>query len=220
MSLDEFISAYVMGGQEYEILEQVKKIRLEMRTTTLERDKLLFGGLGDLFDIDLEGKEENTKIVKKELDEKLSELRNEEPRIAQQLILGVNATDEIVKFLGESRYRRELTNLFETGFDLQNIQEKVILGETPFYGKKILVTGKLEMFSTRQMMHAFIEGIGAKVMAGVTSSVDLIIVGEKPGSEKIKKAFELDITMLKESEFYAQLDEVVILRFKEMSPGK
>jgi DNA ligase (NAD+) len=39
-------------------------------------------------------------------------------------------------------------------------------------------------------------------IAGVSKSLDFLIIGEKPGGSKVKKAEELGITVITESEFY------------------
>ena len=73
----------------------------------------------------------------------------------------------------------------------------------PFYGKTIVVTGKLEHF-TRDTIHAQIMEIGAIPVKTVTQKTDFLIVGEKAGS-KLDKAKHLGIPILTEGEFLSKI---------------
>ena len=68
-----------------------------------------------------------------------------------------------------------------------------------FYGKKIVLTGKLEV-SSRSEIAAWLEGHGASVTGSVSKKTDLVIAGTDAGS-KLKKAEELGITVWNEQEF-------------------
>lgn len=70
---------------------------------------------------------------------------------------------------------------------------------TPFYGKTVVVTGKLENY-TRDGIQAKLLELGAKPASSVTKKTDYLIVGEKAGS-KLTKAQQLGIRTLTEAEF-------------------
>ena len=80
---------------------------------------------------------------------------------------------------------------------------------TPFYGKTVVATGKLENY-TRDGIQAKLLELGAKPACSVTKKTDYLIVGENAGS-KLRKANELQIPVLTEAEFAAML---------EAQPGK
>jgi DNA ligase (NAD+) len=68
------------------------------------------------------------------------------------------------------------------------------------YGKRILATGKLNNF-TRESIIESVEENGGKYMSGIGINLDFLIVGEKAGAAKLKKAKELNIKMINEDEY-------------------
>lgn len=68
-----------------------------------------------------------------------------------------------------------------------------------FLNQKIVVTGKLELFSRNEITD-LIEIRGGQVTSAVSKNTDFVIVGENPGS-KYTKALELGIKVLTEEEF-------------------
>ena len=70
---------------------------------------------------------------------------------------------------------------------------------TPFYGKTVVATGKLENY-TRDVIQMKLLELGAKPASSVTKKTDYLIVGEKAGS-KLTKAQQLGIRTLTEEEF-------------------
>ena len=69
----------------------------------------------------------------------------------------------------------------------------------PLEGKTVLFTGTLSAMS-RSEAARLAEEAGADVLSGVSRKLDLLVVGESPGS-KLTKARELGITVLDEAEF-------------------
>ena len=74
---------------------------------------------------------------------------------------------------------------------------------SPFAGKTIVATGKLENY-TRDSIQAKIISVGATPSSSVTKKTDYLIVGEKAGS-KLAKATQLGVATLTEAEFEAML---------------
>lgn len=70
---------------------------------------------------------------------------------------------------------------------------------TPFYGKTVVATGKLENYTRDGIQMKLLE-LGAKPASSVTKKTDYLIVGEKAGS-KLTKAQQLGIRTLTEEEF-------------------
>ena len=65
--------------------------------------------------------------------------------------------------------------------------------------KKIIFTGTLETM-TRNEAKAQAEKRGAKILSGISPNIDLVIVGQNPGS-KLKKAKELNLKIISETEW-------------------
>ena len=74
-----------------------------------------------------------------------------------------------------------------------------------FNGKTVVITGTLSGYS-RDEAAALIERLGGKTTSSVSKKTDLLIAGEKAGS-KLAKAQELDVEVLDEAAFIAQLKE-------------
>ena len=76
---------------------------------------------------------------------------------------------------------------------------------SPFSGKTVVITGTLSGYS-RDEAAALIERLGGKTTSSVSKNTDLLIAGEKAGS-KLAKAQALDVEVLDEAAFIAQLKE-------------
>lgn len=72
-------------------------------------------------------------------------------------------------------------------------------------GRTVLFTGALQTLSRREAQ-ALTKSHGGKLLSGVSGNLDLLVVGEKPGS-KLKKAQELGIEVLEEAAFLELLGE-------------
>ena len=69
-------------------------------------------------------------------------------------------------------------------------------------GLTVVVTGKLSQF-TRSEVNSFINTAGGKASGSVSKKTDLLVFGEKAGS-KLRKAQNLGIEAITESEFYTR----------------
>lgn len=78
--------------------------------------------------------------------------------------------------------------------------------DNPFSGKTLCVTGKLNHF-TRDSINAKISELGAKAASSVSSKTDYLITNEASGSSKYKKAVELNIPIITETEFLNMIGE-------------
>lgn len=67
-------------------------------------------------------------------------------------------------------------------------------------GVKVCFTGKSSKFKGDEV-EEYLKSNGFTI-AGVSKSLDFLIIGDKPGGSKVKKAEELGITIITESEFY------------------
>ena len=86
---------------------------------------------------------------------------------------------------------RELGLRFEAGDEVKPL-------EGPLTGETYVITGTLESM-TREEAAAELEARGAKVAGSVSKKTTGVIVGEEPGSTKLKKARELGTPLLDEA---------------------
>ncbi len=197
-SLDDMIDSYLPEGKEYQKSLEIQKVRDEIQELSEKRNAIT----SEMIEAD-----SNLKDTKKSYEEKLSQLRSEEPKKVHELALGASATEELIEFFEQSRYHEELKNLLATDFEIvYESQNKLFLGYNVFTDKKVMMTGKSHHLGSRQDIQRFLSSLGAQVAPGVTKNLDYLIVGEKPGAEKVKKAIDLNIPMLSEKEFLEKLD--------------
>ena len=71
----------------------------------------------------------------------------------------------------------------------------------PLEGMTVCFTGKSFRFSGDDVERN-LESAGAKCTHSVSMSMDFLIIGDKPGSSKVKKAEELGVEIVSEKEFY------------------
>ncbi len=74
-------------------------------------------------------------------------------------------------------------------------------------GKVFVISGVFEKYS-RQGLKSLIEDNGGKVTGSVSSNTDYLVAGENMGPEKRKKAVELKVPLINESEFEELLSNV------------
>lgn len=116
----------------------------------------------------------------------------------EELILlkdfGSIMANSVLEYLKENKAL--IKELQDLGVDPK---EKVLDLPLIFLNQKIVVTGKLELFSRNEITD-LIEIRGGQVTSAVSKNTDFVIVGENPGS-KYTKALELEIKILTEEEF-------------------
>ena len=79
-------------------------------------------------------------------------------------------------------------------------------GNLPLSGKSVVITGNLGDLSREEGKDA-VERLGGKVSSSVSSKTSLLIIGDAPGSSKVKKAEELGISTLSGSDFLKLLTD-------------
>ena len=70
----------------------------------------------------------------------------------------------------------------------------------PLIGKSYIVSGTLKSFD-RKTAEDNLRKLGATVTSSVTKNTTALIIGEKPGAAKLKKASELNIPLLSEDDY-------------------
>ncbi|MGL5254903.1 MAG: NAD-dependent DNA ligase LigA [Brevinema sp.] len=155
----------------------------------------------------------------KEVDLELSRLRREEATLVKKILLGPAAAEELVRFFNDVRGQKELELLLESGIEIateDTEDPQILLKDSPYIGKHILVTGKSEYLKTRTEMLRFISALGAEYLAGVTRNTDMILSCAKPGPDKIRKAMEYNIPIVQEDEFFSRLPADIIQQFENL----
>ncbi len=106
---------------------------------------------------------------------------------------------------------RDIYDFFHNDFNIQFINKltkyvtinyttvKPTSTNGKFFNKIIVFTGKLSSITRNEAKQQAIR-IGAKVGSSISKNTDFLVVGDEPGS-KLKKATELGITILQESEW-------------------
>ncbi len=92
--------------------------------------------------------------------------------------------------------------------ELEIPEEKTASGAQIFTGVNFVITGSVEHFANRAEMKEFIESLGGKVTGSVTSKTNYLINNDvNSTSSKNKKANELGIPILSETQFLKMTEE-------------
>lgn len=116
--------------------------------------------------------------------------------------IGNKTSQNITKYLTENE-----TEIVDLASEMEFIiQKKTEAKENPFMGKTVCVTGKLNHF-TRDSINVKISELGAKAAGSVSKNTDYLITNEQSGSSKYKKATELNIPIITETEFLEMIGD-------------
>ncbi len=118
--------------------------------------------------------------------------------------------DELVNIYGiGSKTAKEIELWVEESENKSIVKELLDLGVNPevpdqtkgdlFKGKRVVFTGKLELFA-RSDAEKIVEENGGKATSSVSSNTDFLVVGADPGS-KLAKAEKLGVKVITEKEF-------------------
>jgi len=110
--------------------------------------------------------------------------------------VGPIVAGEVAAFLASPDHRKVIHELQKNGVHWPDVEK---LEGLPFAGMTFVITGTLASMSREEAQEALI-ALGAKVAGSVSKKTRYVIVGAEAGS-KAKKAEELGIEMLDESQF-------------------
>ncbi len=116
--------------------------------------------------------------------------------------IGPIIAQNVMEFFRQEENLRILRELQELGVNVKRSEEDLPPAERtgPLAGKTILFTGALQQMSRKEAKE-LAERAGARVLSGVSSKLNVLVVGEKPGS-KLRKARELgSVEIWTEKEF-------------------
>ncbi len=111
--------------------------------------------------------------------------------------IGPSVAADILGFFAEEHNLAVLADL-ERELTIEDIAAPAA-GGSPISGKTVVFTGTLETLS-RSEAKATAESLGAKVAGSVSKKTDIVVVGADAGS-KAKKAAELGVATMSETEF-------------------
>ena len=120
-----------------------------------------------------------------------------------------NEFRKMFTFDKESYEAREISKDAKTQ-DLSIVENK----DTPFYNKKVVITGEFERYPERNDLAEILKKLGTKNRSSVSKSMDILCVGSKdPGYTKIEKAkifnkSGANILIMSEDELYKILDSI------------
>jgi len=113
--------------------------------------------------------------------------------------IGEKVAQSIHDFFREDRNIDLVRRLRKSGVVMEIGEDEGPGASEAFAGKTFVLTGKLESF-TRNEAAADIEARGGRVSSSVSKNTDYVVAGEAAGS-KLKKAGELGVSVLSETEF-------------------
>jgi len=111
--------------------------------------------------------------------------------------VGPTLARNIVDFFGDGRVRRIIHRMEDAG--VNPVFERMAKKESPFTGKKVVLTGTLAKY-TRKEASDIIESLGGEVVSSVSKATDYVLAGESAGS-KLAKAQSLGVAIISEAEF-------------------
>lgn len=110
--------------------------------------------------------------------------------------IGPLISSDIVNFFSNENNKNtaiELSKIVNIKDDIDTIQNS-----TFWSGKSVLLTGTLKTLGRSEAQEK-LESLGAKILSSVSKKLDILIVGENPGS-KLQKAQDLQIRIMYEDE--------------------
>lgn len=113
--------------------------------------------------------------------------------------IGETIAQNIYTFFKNENNLKEIDLLLSLGVKIEEELEILVNTDSPFYNKKVVLTGSLENFK-RSEATKIIEDLGGEVVSSVSKNTDLVLVGADAGS-KLQKAQSLGIKTISEEEF-------------------
>lgn len=150
--------------------------------------------------------EKAAKIVSQEFGSMEAVMAATEEQLVAIYEIGDKMASSLVEYFSNEDARAVIKRLADAGVNMTYKGKKVevAIGDSPFAGKTIVLTGKLEQL-TRNEAKAKIEELGGTVTGSVSKKTDLVIAGADAGS-KLTKAEQLGIEVWTEDNLIEQLN--------------
>ncbi|GGH83015.1 DNA ligase (NAD+) [Pullulanibacillus pueri] len=121
--------------------------------------------------------------------------------------IGEKMADSILTFFQNPDFLELIDELKSYGVNMEYkgpIINAEDVADSPFAGKTVVLTGKMEQLSRPEAKER-IESLGGKVTSSVSKKTDIVIAGEEAGS-KLEKAEQLQLEIWDEARFLAALN--------------
>ena len=113
--------------------------------------------------------------------------------------IGPSMSESIVDFFAEEHSRKVIAKLRAAGLTMELPEAAPVAENSPFAGREVVFTGKLETM-TRGQAQELVERLGGTAGSSVTKKTSLVVAGADAGS-KLDKARKLEIPIMSEAEF-------------------
>lgn len=113
--------------------------------------------------------------------------------------IGPSMSQSIVDFFAEEHNRKVIAKLKAAGLTMELPEAAPVVKDSPFAGREVVFTGKLETM-TRAQAQELVERLGGTAGTSVTKKTSLVVAGADAGS-KLEKARKLEIPIMSEAEF-------------------
>lgn len=126
--------------------------------------------------------------------------------------LGVKAKAELVKFFEDEKNSQRLTNIDNTlrvwgaHWDERGEARTNDLAQGALYGKVFVITGTLPTMSRDEAAELVVNN-GGKTSTSVSSKTSFLLVGDKPGGNKLSKAEELGTSIISEEQLIEMIKD-------------
>ena len=117
--------------------------------------------------------------------------------------IGDVMADSIISYFSDENNIKIINQCIDSGLEFHNLE---INTQTSIFNKIFVFTGNLESMS-RSEASQLIEKLGAKSSSSVSKKTNYVVAGKKSGS-KLKKAKDLGIEILNESEFIKFINNI------------
>lgn len=116
--------------------------------------------------------------------------------------IGDKIAEQVIRFFAEEQNRTLINQLKEHGLQFQLAASEAKVSDT-LAGKSFLVSGVFSI-SRDELKHQ-IELHGGRNVSSISKSLDYLVAGDKMGPEKLKKATDLGIPIISESDFFTMI---------------
>mgnify|MGYP000716080399 CR=1 FL=1 len=148
-----------------------------------------------------------TQLVAQNIDHALDLTGWTEEQFTNIKDIGPTVAKNVTEWFSDPANVQMIKDLEELGVNVRTTEAdrpKAEVTEGPFVGKRMLFTGSLQQLSRKEAQQKA-KNAGARIVSAVSGKLDVLVVGEKPGS-KLKKAKALGtVLVMTEAEFLETL---------------
>jgi DNA ligase (NAD+) len=117
--------------------------------------------------------------------------------------IGEKVAESLYDFFQNPENQILIARLARHGLQMRSVQK--VLHSDILAGKSFVVSGTFAQYG-REEIKEIIKNNGGKVISGISKKVDYLLAGDRASDSKLKKAQELKVAILSESDFNALLN--------------